>query len=153
MHESPSTEVSTSEAGPSQTPVRILVVDERVLADLTAMVLDRAGFLAIPADTEEDAISAAEQAAPDIVIIEWLMAPKIKDSTELAERIRRIVPQCRMVFCTGRGTEDIGHLQTIARRTLGHFQIFQKPIYPEDLIRFLRRLRLHDIPVVWFARK
>src|SRR5207253_376704 len=137
------------DAGPSEEDLmthRILVVDDE--ADITALVayhLAKAGFRVSTANNGPDALKAAREERPDIVILD-LMLPGVSGYDVLEELRRR------------EETRDVGVILLTARReetdrirglTLGADDYLTKPFSPQELSLRVRGLlrRLGSPPV------
>jgi two-component system phosphate regulon response regulator PhoB len=125
---------------------RILVVDDE--ADITALVayhLAKAGYRVSTATTGPDALRAAREERPDIVVLD-LMLPGMSGYDVLAELRRRDE------------TRDVGVILLTARRdqtdrirgfTLGADDYIQKPFAPQELtLRVSALLRRLSSPAV-----
>ena len=87
-------------------PARVLVVDDHPLTrDALAALLRSHGFelAGIAADGEE-AIAAAAETQPDLVLLDLLM-PGLDGLTALP-RLREAAPGCEVVILTASGTEE-----------------------------------------------
>jgi two-component system, OmpR family, phosphate regulon response regulator PhoB len=125
---------------------RILVVDDE--PDITALVayhLAKAGFRVSTANTGPDALKAAREERPDIVILD-LMLPGVSGYDVLAELRKRDE------------TKDVGVILLTARReetdrirglSLGADDYLTKPVSPQELSLRVRGLlrRLASPPV------
>ena len=114
---------------------RILVVDdESVIADTIVQILNRSGFLAKAAYNGTQAIEAARQHCPELVLSDVMM-PSL-DGVETAIAIREICPDTRIVLFSGQATT----IEILARaEERGHrFELLAKPIHPTQLIKHLR---------------
>jgi CheY-like chemotaxis protein len=115
----------------SRTNLRVLVVDdERLIADTVAMILSQHGFSAVAAYSGEQAIEAARTQQPDIVLSDVLM-PKMT-GVELGIRIRSEYPQARVLLFSGQAATS--ELMRKAHDDGHDFELFPKPIHPEELI-------------------
>jgi two-component system CheB/CheR fusion protein len=88
-------------------PRRILVVEDNpVSAKTLRLLLEKMGHLVATAGDGEEAVTAADEFMPDLVLLD-IGLPKI-DGHEAARRIRRL-PRCagaRLVAVTGWGQEE-----------------------------------------------
>jgi PleD family two-component response regulator len=115
-----------------RTQLRVLVVDdERLIAETVAAILNVNGFEAVEAFNGEDALEAARNLQPDIVLTDVLM-PKMS-GVELGIRIR---PETKIVLFSGQAATS--ELMRKAEADGYTFELFSKPIHPEDLIAKLR---------------
>jgi CheY-like chemotaxis protein len=122
----------------SRTRLRVLVVDdERLIADTVAMILSQHGFSAVAAYSGEQAIEAARTQQPDIVLSDVLM-PKMT-GVELGIRIRSEYPQARVLLFSGQAATS--ELMRKAHDDGHDFELFPKPIHPEELIAKLTTRR------------
>lgn len=132
----PPPEPSTN-LGPETSPAvpRILVVDdERLIADTLATILNHNGFSASAAYNGEEAIVAARDLQPDIVLSDVLM-PKMS-GIELGIRLRSEFPQARILLFSGQAATI--ELMRKAHADGHDFELFPKPIHPDELIAKLK---------------
>ena len=112
-------------------PVVLVVDDESVITDTLAEILNRSGYTAIPAYDAEEALETALLMPPELLLTD-VMLPGM-NGIELAVRIRRIFPDCKILLFSGQAaTTDL--LASAAGQ--GHrFDLLSKPIHPADLLR------------------
>ena len=125
---------STGRAQPATATSRVLVVDdERLIADSLAQILRARGHGVRVAYGGAEAISAAEQECPDIVLTDVLM-PRV-NGVQAAIAIRDMCPDTRIILFSGQAvTTDLLR----EARAAGHdFEIWGKPLHPRDLLRKL----------------
>jgi CheY-like chemotaxis protein len=116
---------------------RVLVVDdERLIAETVAAILNVNGFEAVEAFNGEDALEAAHKLQPDIVLSDVLM-PKMS-GVELGIRLRQEFPETKIFLFSGQAATS--ELMRKAQADGCTFELFPKPIHPEDLIAKLRGL-------------
>jgi DNA-binding response OmpR family regulator len=116
---------------------RVLVVDdERLIADTVAAILNANGFEALEAYNGEEALDAARKFQPDIVLSDVLM-PRMS-GVELGIKIRLEFPCTRIFLFSGQAATS--ELMRKARDDGHTFELFFKPIHPEELIAKLRGL-------------
>lgn len=85
---------------------KILVVDdERMILDLTAMVLQHRGYQVFTADNALDGYVIIERESPAVVILDYMM-PRVNGLTALRE-IRQRFPRSYVIMFTGKGSEEI----------------------------------------------
>lgn len=136
IHLSEQDEGSAEKAG--RVRLRVLVVDdERLIAHTVASILNANGFEAEEAFNGEEALSKARQMAPDIILTDVLM-PRMT-GVELGMRLRDELPQARILLFSGQAATS--ELMRVARAQGYDFELFPKPIHPDDLISKLRALR------------
>ena len=68
----------------------LIVEDERKLRELVQSCLERAGFTAVPAGSDAEAITMAAEAAPDLVVLD-LGLPDVPGET-VARELRAEAP-------------------------------------------------------------
>lgn len=115
---------------------RIFVVDDETFVSASlARILRLQGFDARAFDKPFDALQAAVETPPDMLITDVMMPPI--SGIDLAIRIRELCPNCRVLLCSGRpATADL----LAAARLTGHdFQILLKPVSPADMIKTVRK--------------
>ncbi|WP_263350216.1 response regulator [Acidicapsa acidisoli] len=116
---------------------RVFVVDDEfIIASTLATILQRNGFDAIAFTDPLEALSAAEQQAPDLLITDVVM-PTLS-GIDLAIRVKELSPQCKVLLFSGQAAT--ANLLEVAR-TNGHdFELLSKPIHPTDLLRKIRNV-------------
>jgi DNA-binding response OmpR family regulator len=116
---------------------RVLVVDdERLIAGTVATILSANGFEAAEAYSGEEALEIARELEPDIVLTDVLM-PRMS-GVELGMRLREELPEARILLFSGQAATS--ELMRMARARGYDFELFPKPIHPDDLIAKLRGL-------------
>jgi DNA-binding response OmpR family regulator len=117
--------------------MRVLVVDdEHLIAETLSAILNENGFDAVAAHSGTEAMELALRLRPDAVLTDVLM-PRMT-GVELAIRLRKDFPQMKIYLFSGqtatsdliRQAEEKGH----------HFELFPKPIHPDELMARLRGL-------------
>jgi DNA-binding response OmpR family regulator len=126
---------------PSRQPgdgrVRVLVVDdERLITDTVCAILNENGFEAAAAYNGREAIEEARKLRPEIVLSDALM-PKMS-GVELGIELRKEFPQVKFLLFSGQAATS----EMIDRAEAeGHFfDLFPKPMHPEELMARLRSL-------------
>jgi len=113
---------------------RILVVDdEPVIADTIVDILNGSGFDARAIYNGREAVEQIRNLCPDVIISDVVM-PKM-NGVEMAIAIRSKCPRTRVLLVSGQaGTVDL----LAAARKQGHnFEVLQKPLKPEILLKKL----------------
>jgi len=114
---------------------RVLVVDdEHLIADTVAAILNANGFEAVGVYNGEEALGAARNLHPDIVISDVLM-PRMS-GVELGIELRKQYPATRIFLFSGQAATT--ELMRKAHADGYDFELFPKPIHPEELISRLR---------------
>jgi CheY-like chemotaxis protein len=121
----------------ARTRPRVLVVDdERLIASTVTAILNGNGFEAFEAFSGEEAIEAARRLHPDIILSDVLM-PKMT-GVELGILIAHELPETRVVLFSGQAATS--ELMRKAHASGYVFELFAKPIHPDELIAKLRQL-------------
>jgi DNA-binding response OmpR family regulator len=115
--------------------LHVLVVDdERLITDTLCAILNEHGFEAIAAYSGAEAVGIARARRPDIVLTDVLM-PKMS-GVELGIELRREFPDLKICLFSGQAaTSEMIHR---AEADGYRFELFPKPIHPEELIARLR---------------
>ncbi|HEU5320263.1 MAG TPA: sigma-54 dependent transcriptional regulator [Methylomirabilota bacterium] len=114
-------------------PRILLVDDEANIRKMVGALLEAEGFETIPAAGGLAALSALDEAAPDVVLLD-LMMPGGPDGLATLEQLRQRVPDVPVVMMSGKAT-----LADAVRATkLGAFQFLEKPLTPEGLLVAVR---------------
>jgi len=119
----------------------LLVEDDRVLADLLVWHFEREGFAVRHTADGDEALLLAEELAPDIVLLDWMIEGV--SGIEVCRRLRRSVATANVpiIMLTARGEEGdrVRGLET------GADDYLTKPFSPRELIArvaaVLRRVR------------
>ena len=122
---------------PDAAQPRILVVDdERLLADTTAVILRRAGF---NTKTAYDGFGALETTAtfrPDYLLTD-IMMPAM-NGIELAIAITKMYPATKIMLFSGQA--GINQILEESKEKGFEFPLLAKPVHPSKLIEALKRL-------------
>ena len=118
----------------SKRRVAFVVDDEHVIATLTAIILNKAGFEAHAMFSGEEAVASLATLQPDLLITDVVMGRM--NGIEVATIFRNKLPDCKILLFSGQAaTNDLlekAHAQ-------GHdFEILAKPVHPTDLIAKVR---------------
>jgi FixJ family two-component response regulator len=126
-----------SKAMSQPTPPRLFVVDdEPLLVSTLADILNMSGFRAFPFTAALQALQAAEEEAPSILLSDVQMPGM--NGIELAILFKGLYPACKILLFSG--FSDISQLLESAK-TQGHdFQILPKPMQPPELLSAIRGL-------------
>lgn len=112
-------------------PSRVLVVDhERSIADSLTTILTLNGYEATAVYSGEEAVEAARELKPN-VLISAIVMPGIS-GIETAVRIRQDVPDCRIVLCSGNPSS--ADLLPGAEAQGLQFELLPKPFHPRELL-------------------
>lgn len=134
---------------------RILIVeDENIVAKDIQSTLLRMGYVVAGiASSGEEAVERAKTLAPDIVLMDIVLARGFIDGVETAERIRELGARVPIIFLTAHSDEA-----TVRRATnVGPHGYVVKPYQPRDLKiaidMSLHRLREQDAARAEFSRQ
>ncbi|MHB8708344.1 MAG: sensor histidine kinase [Desulfuromonadales bacterium] len=83
----------------------IVIDDERMILDLTAMVLQHRGYEVFTADNALDGYEIIRREQPAVALLDYMM-PKVNGLTALRE-IRQRFPATYVIMFTGKGSEEI----------------------------------------------
>jgi DNA-binding NarL/FixJ family response regulator len=116
--------------------IHVLVVDDdERFRDFVRATIERAGFTAIDAVDADQALAAADLAAPELVLLD-VRLPRVSGYElfhELRERLGSAVP---IIFVSGDRTESYDR---VAGLMLGADDYLVKPFDPDELVARLRR--------------
>ena len=114
---------------------RVFVVDDEVvIAQTLGVILRQQGFEAHSFSLPLEALKAARDMAPDLLISDVVMP--LLSGIELAIQLREICPNCKVLLFSGQAA-TVGMLEKA--RTSGHnFEVLAKPVHPADLLLKIR---------------
>jgi len=120
-----------------RTRSRVLVVDDEMLiANTIAAILNENGFEALAAFSGEEALATALTFRPDILLTDVLM-PKMS-GVELGMQLTKQLPEARILLFSGQAATM--ELMRKAEADGYRFELFPKPIHPDELIARLKGL-------------
>lgn len=120
---------------PDGSRVRALVVDdEPMLADLVSMGLTICGWEAKVAHDGLEAVEAAREFAPDVLVLDWML-PGL-DGLEVLAKVRELQPGIPVLFLTAKD----GVADRIEGLTAGGDDYVTKPFSMEEVLIRLHRL-------------
>lgn len=108
--------------------IALVVDDDETVGDVVAAYLEHAGITVRRAADGIDALTAAAESSPDIVVLD-LMLPGI-DGLEVCRRLRRRTPHLPIVMLTALGEED----DRIRGLEVGADDYITKPFSPRELV-------------------
>jgi len=122
-------------------PPRVLILDaEKVISDTLCMVLNQSGYQARPVYGHVEAVAVAREFEPDVFLAEMFNRWDF-NGCETAAELRTFLPEVRVAICSGSATA--APIYEDFRRRGYDFDIFAKPVHPNDLIA---RMRLYCSP-------
>jgi len=83
----------------------IVIDDERMILDLTSMVLQHCGYQVFTADNARDGYAIIEREQPAVALLDYMM-PQLNGLVVLRE-IRQRFPATYVIMFTGKGSEEI----------------------------------------------
>jgi DNA-binding NtrC family response regulator len=116
-------------------PSVFIVDDEHLIAETLSLILRKNGFAAKSFTDSHEALSAARDATPDLLLTDVMM-PGLT-GVELAIAIQKMCPGCKVILFSGHaGTGDV---MSTARERGSEFRLLDKPLHPNDLLRQIRQ--------------
>ena len=114
---------------------RVFVVDdETVIANTLGVILRQQGFEAHSFNLPLEALSAAREMAPDLLISDVVMP--LLSGIELAIQLRELCPNCKVLLFSGQAATAS---MLDSARAIGHdFEVLAKPVHPADLLKKIR---------------
>ena len=116
---------------------RVLIVhDERIIADTLAQILAQSGYQARAVYSGEQAVQAASESIPDVLIAYVVMQGM--NGVEAALLIRQICLRCRVLLFSGQFTT----VDLLSRAGIDSpaFEILAKPVSPQVLLACLKTM-------------
>jgi CheY-like chemotaxis protein len=123
-------------AATNESPVILVVDDEKVIADTLSIILSKNGFRVLTAYNAEMALELASTTAPALLVSDVMMGPGM-DGAQLAITLRKGVPDCKVILFSGHAAaRDL--LERASE--IGHdFTLLTKPLHPADLLLRIRQ--------------
>lgn len=129
----------------SDTTEKILVVDdERVILQLTSMILRNRGFDVLTAESAEEGLNILAREKISLVLLDYMMP--VMDGMTALKQIRDRFPRTYVIMFTGKGSEEIA----VELMKAGASDYILKPFNNQDLLDRIenalriRRIELHN---------
>jgi signal transduction histidine kinase len=126
-------------------PESILIVDdEKIITDLTSMVLASRGFSVHTVSSGREALKLAETLRPALVLLDYMM-PEL-DGMQVLRSLRTNFPDIYVVMFTGKGSEELA----VELMKAGASDYIRKPFNNQDLVDRIenvlriRRVEIHN---------
>lgn len=116
---------------------RIFVVDDEfVIASTLATILQRNGFDAVYYTDPQEALAAARENAPDLLITDVVM-PELS-GIDLAIALKQEHPGCKVLLFSGQAAT--ANLLEAAREKGYDFELLSKPIHPTEFLQKIKNV-------------
>lgn len=115
---------------------KVLIVDDEILiANTLGMILRQGGYECQVAYSGFAALQQSREFQPTLLISDVIMPDM--NGVEVAIRVREQLPDCQILLLTGQAAAV--DLMQRARAAGHEFDILNKPIHPEELLRWVER--------------
>lgn len=116
--------------------LKVLIADDEILiADTLGMILRQGGYDCQVAYSGRTALSKSFDFQPALLISDVIMPDM--NGVEVAIRVREVLPSCEVLLLTGQAAAV--DLMQRARAEGHDFDILNKPIHPDELLRWVSR--------------
>jgi DNA-binding NtrC family response regulator len=116
---------------------RVFVVDDEVvIANTLGVILRQQGFEAHSFNLPLEALNAAREMTPDLLISDVVMP--LLSGIELAIQLREVCPNCKVLLFSGQAAT--ASMLESARASGHDFEVLAKPVHPADLLKKIRKV-------------
>lgn len=118
----------------------VVVDDEKVILDLTTIILKSRGFNVMTASSVESGLALIERERPELVLLDFMLPGR--DGLSALTEIRGRFPETYVIMFTGKGSEEIA----VSLMKAGAADYILKPFNNHDLVdRITNVLRIREI--------
>jgi signal transduction histidine kinase len=120
----------------------LIIDDEKIILDLTTIILKNRGYEALAAQDAVTGIEIARNSKPDLVLLDYMMPGK--DGLTTLKELRRELPDTYVIMFTGKGSEEIA----VELMKAGASDYILKPFNNQDLterIDNVLRIRMMEL--------
>lgn len=123
---------------------KILVVDdERIILELTSMILRSMGYEVLTAESGQEGLKAVAKESPAVVLLDYTMP--VMDGMTALRKIREGFPETYVIMFTGKGSEEVA----VELMKAGASDYILKPFNNQDLVERIEHvLRLRRIELL-----
>lgn len=111
----------------AEKPTVVIIDDEKVILDLTSIILRNRGFRVVTASDPVAGIERVREESPEIVLLDYMMP--MMDGLTVLKIIRENNPDSCVVMFTGKGSEEIA----VELMKAGAYDYIIKPFNNQDL--------------------
>jgi CheY-like chemotaxis protein len=116
--------------------LKVLIADDEIIiADTLALILRQEGYECQIAYSGRSALQQSLEFQPALLISDVVMPDM--NGVEVAIRVRELLPACEVLLLTGQAAAV--DLMQRARDSGHDFDILNKPIHPDELLRWVAR--------------